>query len=200
MDDFAYLFGNAAGAAADHHHDGYSHDEACLPARTFLHLQDLSDFSQLYGSGATPATHHHDEYASHDDSCLIGSGCLGLGLDAGISDKMVSPAVPMSSGVDFLGRRATAPFPNVAASTGFLETSAHNNTAKFPQGHFTPNPTLLETASLSLLSQVSPPRSGDHQHDHVSEDGAASEVDSHGSCDSQCPGSGGPCSSGTCGE
>lgn len=200
MDDFALLYGTAAGAPADHHHDGYAHDEACLPARTFLHFQDLSDFSQLYGSGATPATHHHDEYVSHDDSCLMGSGCLGLGLDAGTSEKMAPPAVPWASGFEFPARHPLVPYQHVAASTGFLETSVNNTSTKYPPRHFTPKPTLLETVSLSLLSQVSPPRSPEGQNDLMSEDGAGSDVESHGSCGSQCPGSGGPCSSGTCGE
>lgn len=197
MEDYSFLLGTSAGVTADHHHDGYAHDEACLPARTFAHPQDLSEFSQPYGYGAAFFTQHHDEYMSHDDSCLMGSGCVGLGLDAGTSEKTVLPAAPLASGFESLDRHLMVPFRHVAASTGFLDTSANKTNTKRPPGHFTPNPTLLESASLS---QVSPPGSPQNQHDHMCEDGAGSDIQSHDSCDSQCPGTGGPCSSGTCGE
>lgn len=197
MDDFPFIW-PTSGAPADHRHDGHAHDDRCLPpARTLV--QDLGDFSQFYGSGAALTTFHHDEGASHDDRCLLGSGCLGLGLDSGMNDKVAPPAASLAPGFEFWAHHPT-PYQHSSASAEFNDVSALNMDAQYPTRHFTPNPTFLETASVSMLSQGSPSRAPDMCQDVVSEQDAESEADSHDSCDSQCPGSEGPCSAGTCGK
>lgn len=192
MDDFDFQNWTVTG---DHHHDGYAHDEACVRTRG-LYVQDWDEIP-LYGVGAPLNNQHHDEYMSHDDSCLTGNGCLGLGLDAGIGDKVAYPAMPLASGFESLDRTPMESNRHLSAFEHSHGASANNTTPKAPRRYSTPNSAFLD--SLSWVSEVSPTSPEDILN-YMSEYGAGSERGSRDSCGSQCPGSRGPCSSGTCGE
>lgn len=187
MDDF-FLPYVAPGQPTDHKHKGYAHDEGCVPAKNIQ--PDWLDFAQIYGAGTTPIAHYHGEYASHDTSCLDGSGCPRLGLDPSVNDKggFAMPASPLGN-LDFMPPPSMLFQPFSAALTDFGPPIASHMQ--------TPDPTLLDAASISPLSRASR-----HPEDHLHhmECDAESEADSQDSCDSHCLGSVGACSAGTCGK
>lgn len=199
MDDLNFLYGSA-GVPPRHHHDHpggtVSHDDRCIaPTRSFL--QDLGDFAQFYGSGAAPAN-HHDAYAPHDDSCLIGSGCIGLGLDSGLNAKGAPGGLLPASGVDLFALHPMLQQP-IPTPANFPDTQVADITSRFPSKGITPSQTLLDAASVSLLSQASASQSPEKRHqDILSREDVGSEADACSSCDSQCPGSEGACSEGAC--
>lgn len=185
------LLGPANGGPADHQHDGYSHDETCLPARS-VNIDDEHELTSFFGSsiGIASASKHHDENASHDDNCLLGHGCLGLGLDPGDGEKDT-----------LLGAASSFPawcpsFPAIPEGS-VLDTSARAKQLVY----FDPHQSFWD-ANPGLQEDGVPAPSPHISCELMSEGDAISEIDSR-LCGSQCCGSSGSCSSGPsgpCGE
>lgn len=143
----------------------------------------------------------HDDMA-HDDSCLTGIGCQGLGLDPhyGSSgtffDGISFTAFAGLSGQDSISH------PLLGVGGSFLGRG--DDTAKLHPSFQPPklteaDPKILE--ATPMISESTPSQSPGQQNGHVrAEDDAESLCESEESCDSQCTGSQGPCSAGTCDE
>lgn len=164
----------------------------------------MDDLDLHIGQLGNAAVH---EDAAHDDSCLTGIGCQGLGLDPRYS----------SGGTFFDGISFTA-FPGLACGShdstshpllgvggGFLgrgddTVDLHSS---FQQSRV-PKPTEIDPTipdATEMLSESTPSHSPGQQNGHAhAEDDAVSVCESEESCDSQCTGSQGPCSAGTCDE
>lgn len=153
--------------------------------------------------GLAPAPHGNasvHDFSSHDDRCLDGAGCEGLGL---VSDQShhdngaTFSAIPYPTMTDLDSHDAAVPSPLSAdagdsfpeAVTGILQVRLQS-----------PGRDNLDITAHEISSAVSrheapglPP-----QDDELIGEYAPSEAESHASCDSQCSGSKGPCSAGTC--
>lgn len=184
-----------------HHHDhprgSASHDDRCIaPSRTFL--QDLSDWTPFYGSGAAHAI-HHDDQTPHDDSCLIGNGCIGLGLNPEQSGKGMPFGLLPTSGLDLIGLDQVTPRPDDPMAVEYFQSQPAQIVAQLPTKAYEADMTLVDAASVSMLSQASASQSpATRRQNGSSPDDAATEADACSSCDSQCPGSEGACSAGSC--
>lgn len=140
------------------------------------------------------------EFSAHDDTCLIGAGCQGLGLVSrpnGHENGPAFSAIPYPTFAGFASHDVPSPSPQ---SPNAGDTFPEANTGKLQSRLQSPGYNERETAAPDMLSLVSrkevpglPP-----QNDHLFEEYAPSEAESNVSCDSQCSGSKGPCSAGTC--
>lgn len=177
----------------DHNHDGFSHDESCLPPRGGTGFLSSDLFSRLiYGSG--PTFHQHAEYASHDDNCLEGNGCVGLGLAPGVNDRMDGPPI--------WDLGSPMPFDRGLASAGFSRRPATMNPGDMNYDHVYNR--VLGARAMSLYSEDSPSQPREDPHDRLLRDSTEGDVVSGvGSGDDSCDGSQcctGPCSPGLCGK
>lgn len=140
------------------------------------------------------------EFSAHDDTCLIGAGCQGLGLvprQNNHDNGSTFSAIPYPTFAALASHDAAAPSPQSPnAGDTFPEamTGKPQSRVQSP-GHDDPDPTAHEMASVVSRHGAFglPP-----QNDELVEDYPPSEAESNASCDSQCSGSKGPCSAGTC--
>lgn len=158
----------------------------------------MDDLDLHIGHLGNAAVH---EDAAHDDSCLNGIGCQGLGLDPRYSGSgTFFDGINFTAFPGFAGQNATPELLGVGG--GFLgreddTVNLHSNLQ--PPKLTEANPTIPEAASI--LSESTPSRSPDQTDAFMqAEDDVESLGESDVSCDSQCTGSQGPCSAGTCDE
>lgn len=182
------LFGAALGSYGSHRHeDGLAHEDYCVQARG-PRPPDLRKTTQPYHTGSAQMIYHDLGYRHHDDRCLQGSGCAGLGLAPGSGEQGEDPSAAMGLGdFDFL------------VPLNFDSVFDSGIESRMPAGDPTSLVNLSEAGPVSPPSQASP--SPQDQLEFMSDEGAESDGDTIVSCnDSQCPGSEGACSAGTCGK
>lgn len=140
------------------------------------------------------------EFSAHDDTCLIGAGCQGLGLVSRQNhhdNGATYSAIPYPAFTSFASHDVVSPSPQ---SPNAGDTFPEAITGK-PQSRLQspdlddPDPTAPEM--ISVISRHEAPGQPP-QNDELLDDYAPSEAESNASCDSQCSGSKGPCSAGTC--
>lgn len=140
------------------------------------------------------------EFSAHDDTCLIGAGCQGLGLVSRQNhhdNRAPFSAIPYPTFTGFASHGVASPSPQSPnAGDTFPEANTGKPQSRMPSpGCDDPEPAAPEMVSLaSRHGALGPPP----QNDELLEDYAPSEAESNASCDSQCSGSKGPCSAGTC--
>ena len=156
----------------------------------------MDDLDLHIGQLGSAAVH---EDAAHDDSCLTGIGCQGLGLD-----PRYSGSGTFFDGISFtvfpgLGGQDSTSHPLLGVGGGFLGRGDDTAHLHQPPKVIEANSTMPE--ATPILSESTPSQSPGQQNGHVrAEDDAESHCGSEESCDSQCTGSQGPCSAGTCDE
>ncbi|ROW11028.1 hypothetical protein VMCG_01071 [Cytospora schulzeri] len=159
----------------------------------------MDDLDLHIGQLGTAAVH---EDAAHDDSCLTGIGCQGLGLDPRYSNGST-----FFDGISFtafpgLGGQNATSHPLLGVGGGFLvrgDDTVNLHSSFQPTKLTEADPTIPE--ATPMLSESTPSQSPGRNNGHVrAEDDAESVCESEESCDSQCTGSQGPCSAGTCDE
>lgn len=139
------------------------------------------------------------EFSAHDDTCLIGAGCQGLGLSRqnDRDNGATFGAIPYPTFTGFASHDVASPSPQSPnAGDTFPEAVTGKPQSRMPSdGCDDPDPTAPEMVSLVSRHEAPgpPPQNGE-----LLEDYAPSEAESNASCDSQCSGSKGPCSAGTC--
>lgn len=140
------------------------------------------------------------EFSAHDDTCLIGAGCQGLGLvsrqnhhDSGATFS----ALPYPTFSGFASHDVASPSPpSPNPGDTFPEANNGKPRSSVPSPVYDdPDPAPPEMVSVISRHEAPglPP-----QNDELLEDYPPSEAESNASCDSQCSGSKGPCSAGTC--
>ena len=139
------------------------------------------------------------EFSAHDDTCLLGAGCQGLGLVSRQNHRdngATFSAIPYPTFTGFASHDAASPPQSPNADDNFPEADPRKPQSRVQStGHDDPNPTAPEmTSEVSRHQAPGLP----HQDDELLEEYAPSEAESNASCDSQCSGSKGPCSAGTC--
>lgn len=160
----------------------------------------MDDLDLHIGQLANAAVH---EDAAHDDSCLTGIGCQGLGLDPRYSSSGTFFDGVSLTAFSGLGSQDSTPHPLLGIGGGFLgrgDDTADLHSRFQPPKLTGAEPTIPE--ATPMLSESTPSKSPrEQQNGHVpAEDDAESLCESEESCDSQCTGSQGPCSAGTCDE
>lgn len=136
------------------------------------------------------------EFSAHDDTCLIGAGCQGLGLVSRQShhdNGATFSAIPYPTFMDLASHDVASPSPQ---SPNAGDTFPEANTGKILSRIPSPGPSEQDPAAPEILSLMS--CDDGPQNDGLFDEYAPSEPESNASCDSQCSGSKGPCSAGTC--
>lgn len=140
------------------------------------------------------------EFSAHDDTCLIGAGCQGLGLVSRQSNPDFGAAfstIPYPTLTDLASHDAAVPSPQSPNAGDTLPEAVTGKVQSRLQspGHDNPDPTAPEVMSIGSHHAAPglPP-----QDDELIDGYPPSEAESNASCDSQCSGSKGPCSAGTC--
>lgn len=159
----------------------------------------MDDLDLHIGQLGNAAVH---EDAAHDDSCLTGIGCQGLGLDPRYSSSSAFfDSIPFTAFSGFGGQDATS-HPLLGLGGGLLgrgNETLNLDSNIHPSKLTEADPTMPD--ATSMISESTPSQSPGHGDACVQEDcDAESLCESHESCDSQCTGSQGPCSAGTCDE
>lgn len=140
------------------------------------------------------------EFSAHDDTCLIGAGCQGLGLVSRQNhhdNGATFSAIPYPTFTGFASHDAASLSPQSPnAGDAFPDANTgRSQSRKQSPGHDGPEPTAPEMVSLVSRPEAPCPPA---LNDELLEEYAPSEAESNVSCDSQCSGSKGPCSAGTC--
>lgn len=160
----------------------------------------MDDLDLHIGQLGSAAVH---EDAAHDDSCLTGIGCQGLGLD-----PRHSSSGTFFDGITFafpwLGGPGATSHQLLGAGSGFSgreDDTVNLHSSLQPPKLTEADPTIPELMSRLSESTRLPAPARDNGHVRMEDDAKSlGECDDSCECDSQCTGSQGPCSAGSCDE
>ncbi|KUI53943.1 Zinc-responsive transcriptional regulator ZAP1 [Cytospora mali] len=158
-------------------------------------MDDLALHSGPFGNAAG----HED--AAHDDGCLTGIGCQRLGLDPRYSRSgTFFDGIPFTAFPGFGGQNSTShPLLGVGDFLGREDDTVNLHSSLQPPKLTDADPTIPNPTPM--LSEITPSQPPDQEKCCArAEDDVESLGESEVSCDSQCTGSQGPCSAGTCDE